>query len=106
VTWLTMAISARCGSGGFSSRRRISRSATNPTTVGSNGLRSGVPESRRGVWLGRYKRGECKHAKMESGEGPERGWCGLLPCRSGGSFLPSLTDAEQGGCTGVSGRTR
>jgi hypothetical protein len=30
-------------------------------------------------------------------EGSERWQGGLLPCRSGGSFLPFLTDAEQGG---------
>jgi hypothetical protein len=46
------------------------------------------------------------HTEIESGDGPERWHSGLLPPRLGGSFLPLLTGAEQGGWSARSRESR
>jgi hypothetical protein len=56
-------------------------SAMNPTTVGSDGLRSGVPGSWRGVRLGWYYRAEDGYANKEAIEGSDHQHSPPLPHR-------------------------
>jgi hypothetical protein len=62
---------------------------------GVQGSRLRRPWVKERVGLVSYGLGECKQAEMESGEGPERAWCGLLPRRTIGCFLLPFSVSEQ-----------